>query len=111
MVLLPPKRSSSCSDHYAGIGPAHICQLGCHEIPLGIAIGWACAHIDHRSVTIVGEHMTQVPQLRRSDTTFAVQLAVWIGDGSITGVTALLAMPVVRLVRAGLRHVLIGRLM
>lgn len=33
-------------------------------------------------------------QLRRCDSTFAVQLAVWISDRSMTGITVLLSMPV-----------------
>ena len=83
-------------DCYAAIWSANISQHGGRHIPFSIAIAGAGAHIDHQTIKIVGLHMPRSAQLRWCDAAFAVRLAVWIGKRSMTGDTALLAMPVVR---------------
>lgn len=80
----------------ADVWSANVGQHGCRDIPFGITISGAGAHIDHQSVTVVGQHMPQVTPLCRRNTAFAVQLALGISDGSMGGVSALLSMPVVR---------------
>ncbi len=82
------------ADRHAHIRARDVAEQGRGHVALGIAIGRAGAHVDHQTVSVVGQHMPEVAQLRRSCAALAIQPALGVGRRGVRGVAALVAMPV-----------------